>query len=257
MEPMKIERISDLFKCKLCKKSYSNPIMLPCGNVICLKDLELLSSDGINIDCHLCDREHQKPLDGFPIVRPLAEMMELRADRLSFGKNFEYGKNLLVAVEKLLRQFSLINSDPKSFIHDYFNELRKKCNLKREEIKSEIDNHYDQMLKEIDKYQKECDASCKIVDDMFTDIESYKNNLKDWIKEYDTTSINEESRNRIIFESKSTKLKLDDQLGFYKNKLLKNMSYRIEHYDISDKKKLGYIVAEKIQASNKFDFFIG
>ncbi len=28
---MKIEKINDLFKCKLCKKSYLNPIMLPCG----------------------------------------------------------------------------------------------------------------------------------------------------------------------------------------------------------------------------------
>lgn len=249
MELMKIEKISDLFKCKLCKKSYTNPIMLPCGNVICLRDLELLSSDGINIDCHLCDREHQKPIDGFPIVKPLAEMMELRADRLSFGKNFEYGKNLLVSLEKLLKQFSLINNDPKLFIHEYFNDLKKKCNQKREEIKSEIDNHYDQILKEIDKYQKDCEISSKIIDDMFTDIELHKNNLKDWIKEYDTTSINEETRNRIIFESKSTKLKLEDQFGVYKNRLLKNMSYRIEHYDISEKKKLGYLVAEKISSS--------
>lgn len=32
MEPMKIDKINDLFKCKLCRKALTNPIMLPCKN---------------------------------------------------------------------------------------------------------------------------------------------------------------------------------------------------------------------------------
>ena len=249
MISLKIEKINDLFKCKLCKKSYTNPILLPCGNVICLKDLDLICTDGLKVNCSLCEKEHQKPSDGFSIIKPLAEMMELRADRLNFGKNFEYGKNLLNSLDKILKQFSIISNHPKNFINEYFLELRKKCNVKREEIKTEVDNHFDQILKEIDKYQKGCETSSKIFDEISTEIEMYRNNLKDWIKEYDTTSINEETRNRIIFESKSAKLKLEEKMNAYKMNLLKNMTYRIEQLDVIDKKKFGYIVVEKVVIS--------
>jgi hypothetical protein len=176
-------------------------------------------------------------------------MLELRADCLNFGKHFEYGKSLLSSLEKTIKQFSSISNQPKTYIRDYFLELRAKCNFKRNEIKHEVDQYFDSILKEIDTHEKDCESSIYKISEMYLDIEMTCN-LRDWIKEYDTTSINEETRNRIIFESKAAKLKLEEQMINLKMKLLKNCNYRIEQKDILDKKKFGVLVVEPVITNN-------
>ena len=204
--------------------------------------------DGKTINCRLCGKDHIKPSDGFIIIKPLAEMMDLKADRLHFGKNFEYGKNLLNSLDKSISQYTQISHQPKNYINEYFAGLKAKCNARREEVKLEVDTHFDQLLKEIESYQRECEMNALKIEEIYADLE-VSASLRDWIKEYDTTSINEETRNRIIFECKAAKLKLEEKLNVMKQKLLKNMNYRIEQKEMIEKKKFGYLVVERGLAS--------
>jgi hypothetical protein len=213
----------------------------------------LICIDGKTINCRLCGKDHLKPSEGFAIIIPLAEMMDLKADRLYFGKNFEYGKNLLNSLDKSITQYTQISHQPKNFINEFFTELKAKCNARREEVKFEVDNYFDQILKEIENHRKECEINSTKIEEVFADLE-ISASLRDWIKEYDTTSINEETRNRIIFECKAAKLKLEEKLNVMKQKLLKNMNYRIEQKEMIEKKKFGFLVVEKSLAS-KFIFF--
>ena len=41
----KIEKLHSIFDCQVCKQILEDPIILPCGETICRKDLEILKID--------------------------------------------------------------------------------------------------------------------------------------------------------------------------------------------------------------------
>jgi len=174
--------------------------------------------------------------------------MELGGHQIDFGKTFEYGKNVLKDLDKTIREYEHINNDPNHFIFNYFSELKNQCDIKREEIKLEIDNHFDALLQEIEDLSNEYQRGAKFKNSekISNEIEQSKKNINDWIKEYDTTVIDEKTRDKIIFKSKFAKVKLDKELEILKRNLLKNKSFSISGNKSFDKRLLGSVKCEDV-----------
>lgn len=82
MDSAKLEKVNNMFKCSLCKEPFDNPIILPCGNVVCSKDFEKCCVNGKIAKCQFCHKEHVKPMEGFVQMKPLNELMKLESDEL-------------------------------------------------------------------------------------------------------------------------------------------------------------------------------
>ena len=52
--------------CNFCQGIFEQPIVLPCGEVICGKDVLLLSDNCATFECFYCDDKHTRPENGFP-----------------------------------------------------------------------------------------------------------------------------------------------------------------------------------------------
>jgi hypothetical protein len=78
----KIEKKNQKFKCQLCNDPVQNPIILPCGNVICFKELEQCCINNLIKNCQFCHKDHVKPTDGFVAMKTLDELMGLDEDEI-------------------------------------------------------------------------------------------------------------------------------------------------------------------------------
>lgn len=220
---------------------------------MCRKDLDIYCTN--HKSCKFCDKVHNKATDTFIPAKQTMKLMELGGHQIDFGKTFEYGKNVLKDLDKTIREYEHINNDPNHFIFNYFSELKNQCDIKREEIKLEIDNHFDALLQEIEDLSNEYQRGAKFKNSekISNEIEQSKKNINDWIKEYDTTVIDEKTRDKIIFKSKFAKVKLDKELEILKRNLLKNKSFSISGNKSFDKRLLGSVKCEDV---NYFYFIL-
>ena len=248
MEPMKIEKINNLFNCSFCNELFKVPILLPCGETICQKDLDVLKSshnDSI-INCCFCDKQHHRPPDDFPIIKRIVDLIELGNDRINFGKTFEHGKNLLKDLDRTIKECEFINSEPSYYIYTYLHELKNQCDIRRENLKLEIDNHFDQILNEIEMYRIECEEIARNSSVITNKLQGYQLNLNDWKKAYDTVNLQEEIRDQVILRAKLSKLKLDIELNTLKQNLLQNKSITINADQVVDKNLFGTLKIEEV-----------
>ena len=76
--------VNKLTNCFLCKSTYENPIILPCGKKVCKKDLSELGSKQNSISCPFCLEQHIIPNKGFPSDDTLDNLIKLRFNELNF-----------------------------------------------------------------------------------------------------------------------------------------------------------------------------
>lgn len=248
MEPLKIEKINSLFTCTFCNEVFQTPVLLPCGETICQKDLiELqLEASSSTINCCFCYKQHHRPLEGFPVVKRIVDLIELGNDRINFGKTFEYGKNLLKDIDKTIKEFEFIHNDPSYYIYTCLQGLKNQCDIRRENLKLEIDNHFDMLLCEIEKFNIECESVMRKSESLSNKLEGYRASLNEWKKSYDTVNLQEEIRDQVILKAKLTKLKLDIELNALKQNLLQNKTPNIDFDQEIDPRLFGSIKFQEV-----------
>ena len=146
----KLYRFKSLFNCKFCKSVYKQPIILPCGEKICQKDLELFSKsfEG-HISCQLCKKEHVIPVDGFPICQTLVEMLEMEMYGLNYEQMFpryKECKTILTDLTEHLNKLESLAKEPNNFINEYFFKLRKQIKNSADQLKENIDIYANELV---------------------------------------------------------------------------------------------------------------
>ena len=66
----KLDQFHKLFTCKACFMILEAPVVLPCGEIICKKDVEELFPGS----CFHCSQKHAIPDEGFPSEKRLEKM---------------------------------------------------------------------------------------------------------------------------------------------------------------------------------------
>jgi hypothetical protein len=129
------------FTCSYCMKIYRKPVILPCNHCLCeehLKDIDVLKVK--SIQCKACKQEFRLDDNEFKpneIAQNLIEKEIYLTDTEKAIKKlienfFNEGLRLNEELENNKRVFTL-----KCFEH--FQEIRRKIDLQREELKNEID----------------------------------------------------------------------------------------------------------------------
>ena len=120
-----------LVTCKICKKYFSNPILLPCGNNICENHLTTYNNDNESIyKCDICFKDHQLPEEGFSLNRPFIEMMNLN---IHFDEQTRKTVNVIENLNNVNKTIDLLIKDPNEFIYSYFFECENRIDLKEDQ----------------------------------------------------------------------------------------------------------------------------
>lgn len=128
------------FKCKFCFQRLESPITLPCGETVCESHVLKLNK-GV---CKFCDKRHVRPDDGFQINKLVVDLMKRGL------------KSLVDDTENNAYSAELYRVEQENVIFEYFLEVKRQVDLRRETLKMEIDEYSNGLISQINKIQKDC-----------------------------------------------------------------------------------------------------
>ena len=150
---MNMNEVSNTFTCKICDTIFVKPVILPCLNTIC----EEHTNDYLLSSCTFCGGFHDVPKGGF-------KRNEMA--RLFIKSNFylnETEKEIKTELDKesvelntLFETFMNKDDESERILSENFATIKSKINEQRNNLKSEIDQIADKMLKKTEQNEVEC-----------------------------------------------------------------------------------------------------
>ena len=133
-------KINDIIKCPHCKKIFTDPRMLECGESMCNSCIMLLlNKRKTGLRCKICDQFHEMPKKGFIKSLRLAKLVEIKPNEAKNSKVPTEFKSVLNTINEKTN----LNTDK--------NSLREHCDFVRSTVEVEVENWY----QHIDKFQCE------------------------------------------------------------------------------------------------------
>jgi hypothetical protein len=223
--------------CSLCDQLLVDPVVIPCSYIICKKHLpdEVLVQDSNNSEksfkCGICQVKHVVPKEGIVINRHIQNALEIKFNTLKLNQAvFEECKKVIVEAQSNLAQVEVLDKDPESFIYEYFEDIKRKVDLRRETLKLRIDNSSDDIIQSIEKTKASCVELSKTVDKLTAEIEKSKKELNKLVELFDTFDIDDKRdiMNSVIkFNRRLARI-----VGIHKASLIGNKDYSFEFNEI-------------------------
>jgi len=239
---MKIEELKNLTKCKYCNETYDVPMVLACSELICKRHIESGEFKLIinNIKCPFCNENHQVPEK---INLTMKKLVDLEVNKIDLGKKFTLAKQELSSLDQLIKEFELLNSDPETYIYDYYSELRSKVNLRREELIHAINVKYEEIIddlkvKETESKQETVNLKVQLSENII-DLRVYFDGLT---TNFNNMSFNEKKSSKIIMEANYCKTKVIKGLKEYQERLLLKRELEFNFETSNDQNILGDLI---------------
>ena len=221
--------MSDLYSCDKCKLFLQDPILLPCGNTVCLQHV---SQNRKVYSCGQCNQHHEIPDSGFPFNKKILESISRNEHLTSETKA---AKDALDQLDLLINQNKyLLNKD--KFIYDYFYEIKAKIESHRDklasvsredEIRKIINEKAGDFLSILNENEDYCKINAEQIDNNFL-YEFNNEKISKWklqLTNSSSPSPNSLTIQDIIREIASSKENLELDIQNYKNDLLMHKTY--------------------------------
>jgi hypothetical protein len=207
--------------------------MIPCGYSICKKHLTnevLVEGSEKLFKCGICQVEHVVPKEGIVINRFIQNALDIKFNTLKLNPVYEECKKVIVEAQSNLAQIEVLDKDPEFFIYNYFEEIKRKVDLRREEFKLKIDISSDDIIQSIEKTKASCVELSKTVDKLTGEIENSKQELNKLVERFDTFDIDDkiDIMNSVIIFNK----RLARMAGIHKASLIGNEDFSFEFKEV-------------------------
>ena len=227
----KIDAFKDTFKCNLCNQLLERPIMLPCGETICEKDLKSFFNNESVFQCSLCDDEHQQPKKGFPPNRNVQKMLDLQVNQIDLSKNhpqYDECKDMFREIEENIKETDLVKKDPENFIFGHFEKIINQVDIQREKLIEEINLYSEKTIETIKKARDDCLSKLNKTKLISAYYETMKENVNKMNQELDSFEINDKKIENLIENVTKSKVIALEELKRIQNSLLLYKSFEFE-----------------------------
>ena len=239
----KIDQVKNLFDCKQCNQLLVDPVTLLCGYSVCKRHIdELLESNSKESNtflCKLCDDEHCIPKKGFAINKSIQSALDIKLNTLKLNPVYEECKSEINYAKNNIQKIENLEKDPENYSFEYFEELKRQVDLRREKLKLELDNYSDEIIQSIESAKENCIKMSKESKRMSTDIENLKEELTELMDDFDTFEIDNEKFEEIRQSLTFLNGGLTRQLGEYKDSIIGDKKYSFEFVEIDIKGLFG------------------
>jgi hypothetical protein len=185
-----------LVKCSECKYLLSNPIVLPCGNTVCLKHIPQQAQH--IYDCHSCKIGHEVPDNGFASNKLASQLID---------QYFGQYKRALASCESLkstIDELESLKKNPQSHINEKVDKLMNKIESWRDLLIVQIRENSEQILTDMETYKRECLKSLSRLDDTINLVETKlakkKVKLSRFFDDLNTWEVDKEAKWQTILE---------------------------------------------------------
>ena len=209
-----------------CGLILEEPVTLLCGNNLCKHHLDQCDT---KFKCNFCHKMHTIPEDGFLVNKAFVSIIEnyIKLDPL---KN-----EIKKSFDKLSQSINdYENLDQDIYVSDYFNNLKQKVNLHKEELIKEITERCEEVIKELKDKQEKCKSSSNIVKIEKFDFYVLKNFILTNLKQkFRAPNMNQNDANELLSIMKQIDEQIESHFVKYKSDLLLGESIEFKMYDKS------------------------
>ena len=239
----KIDQVKNLFNCEQCSQLLVDPVTLPCGSSVCKSHLDELiektTKETNKFECELCKEKHYIPENGFAINKRFQSALDIKLNTLKLNPVYNECKKEINLAENSIEKIENLLKDPEHFIFEYFEELKRQVDLRRENLKLKLDNCSDEIITSIEITKENCIKLSKESKRLSTEIEKSKEELTKLIDGFDTFEISdkkfEEIKKSLIVLNRG----LTRTLGETKDSITRGKEYTFEFQEIDIKKLFG------------------
>jgi len=231
-----LEKINDLFNCKVCKGVLVDPIILPCGETVC----KMHTDEIIKGECMSCSEIHKAPQNGFPSNKFAKNQLDLKVNKISLNfSQFKKYSQIIQDLNENLNETETIQKDPDNYIFEYFGELKRQVDLRRETLIEDINTYSDELIQKIEKLKQECVAKSKEATTITQDLEEIKAKMNELNSMFNSLEIDDINLKEIITKKKSKELSelMEPVLKQYKFELQGKKYYKL----LTNEFKLEYV----------------
>ena len=203
-----------------CKMVYQNPVSLTCGNSLCQLHLEKLAND--QFECYFCKSIHKIPENGLSVNKTVNQLVqyynEINPLRREIKESFTKLNDIINEHEKL---------DPEGYIFDNVGEVINRVDLHREELIKEINEKYDEIIKQLKNKKQDCQLNVSKLEKInFEKIKS--TDLPLWNHTFRKPGLKQEELNELLVKMNETLSFVQNETTKYKKDLL--MASNHVHY---------------------------
>ncbi len=214
----RLDQVGIIFNCDICNQLLVDPITLICGNTVCQSHIQqLLISDSL-IGCTLCQKNHTIPEGGFKINKRIQNGLNIDPYKLRLIPKFFECKQKINEISEQVADIDLIAKAPSVCMNERFGEIKAHVNLRRADLKTEIDNYADELILLIDYNKLNCIKRSEATYQMTKNFDETKKELDELKEKLDTFEINDRLEH-IEAIAEDLKNKLSQILGYFKETL--------------------------------------
>lgn len=210
--------------CCDCEKVLEKPILMPCGQSVCLRHVENVPNNIYG--CKSCGQEHKTNPEYLFINKGLENLIKANLDKIPFSYEYTKAFDYCQQLNDLIMEFELLKKDSSNFVNQIIGKLKNQTELIREEYKLIIDTNANKLIDELNEYERECNSKLErsefqsVVDKIESDISSIKQDLGEWDKELNDFVSTEEQFETIKEKSREHLFNVDKQTFNFKRQLL-------------------------------------
>ena len=219
-----------------CNLIYEHPVTLPCGSSLCKQHLEKFKKN--KFKCFFCSVTHHIPEDGFSLNKAMTKMIDshFKLDPLR-KKVTESFENLTDSIKKYE------DIEPEVYIDGYFYEIRNKVDLHREELKKDIDDKSDEIIRILKEKEEKCKLNAKKIEKINLD-ELKQDTLPSFKQKFRSPVINHNQLNDLLSKMNQNIEDIEYYVKKFELDLLLNESIKFEKYEKSS--TFGRLIIENI-----------
>ena len=144
---------------------------------------------------------------------------------------FEECKKEIEDARENMFKIELLEQNAENYIYEYFEDVKRQVDIRREDLKLKIDNYSDEIIKSVEANQKTLINLSKEVNKMTTLIEKSKNELSKLSTQFDTLEFNDTK----LEEFKASVIVVNEEfhkiLAEYQYNLIGNKDYTLYFED--------------------------
>ena len=191
----KVDQLKSSSDCDRCNSPLVDPIVIPCGYFTCKAHLDELltkiSKEKNTFICGICQEMHHIPKNGFMIHKRLQNLIKLELNSMKLSPVFEECKKEIEDARNNMVKVELLEKNAENYIYEYFEDIKRQVDIRREDLKFKIDNYSDELIKSVETNQMNLIKLSKEVNQITINIEKSKDELNKLITQFDTLEFND------------------------------------------------------------------
>lgn len=168
-----MDLVLNALKCVDCREFLSMPVNLPCGHMICQSHTQVTDEQ---IICSQCGIRHQNK--EFKVNEAVAVLIQAQLCKFDFGQQHKDTSKSCNDLKRQLDKNDAMVNDLDYLIHESINELKNRVTLKSEQLKLRIDEITQELIDELDEYERRCKVNCRDKDTDTGNFTSLLNEIK-------------------------------------------------------------------------------